>query len=656
MDRQRLAYRPDIDGLRAVAVLSVVFCHAKLSFSGGFVGVDVFFVISGFLITSLIQRDIENDAFSFGKFWERRIRRILPALLVVVISTMIAGWFLLMPDAYQSLAESVVGLSLLVSNVHFWQNTGYFAKSAEEMPLIHTWSLAVEEQFYLIVPLILVLLTKVTNTNWQRAALITAAILSLFMSIYGTNHHPSATFYLLPTRAWELLAGCILAMTRRVPSTRHLMKDEVLSIAGLTLILVPCFLYTETTIFPGLAALPPVLGSVLLIWAGTNTTHLSIVSKALSHRTFVFVGLISYSLYLWHWPLFAFLRYQQREPLSVKQAVVISVCSVCLGAASWRFIEMPFRNSNIIKSRARSVTFALTSFVVFIIAGMTIIGQGGFSGRVSQQAQLYVETARRDHQWTLEFTKNDVPHNLRKLGNSDIAPRLLVWGDSHAMAVLPAIDAICRERQICGIAATHSSTLPVKNYFQTDGNGLKERAVPFNDAVIDYVRTAQIDAVLMVACGWNGHLCDPNCLAATLETTRILRNYGAVVYLMDSVPCFSYDVAKFTSIYSQSGKLSELKMYLRDYNERQALNEDTLLTMKQHGIHVLKPATILFNEKNEFLPYDSSGAYYRDGGHLSNYGALKLKPLFEPIFESLHRTDDYSAPRLASGVDASQKS
>ena len=308
---------------------------------------------------------------------------------------------------------------------------------------------------------------------------------------------------------------------------------------------------------------------------------------------------------------------------------------------------MPFRNGSILKSRVRSLWFALVSFAVLVCVSGLIIKQEGFARRISPQTPLYVQTARRDRQWTLEHTRKDVPENLAKLGDTDTGPRLLVWGDSHAMAVLPAIDALCSERKIGAVAATHSSTLPVKDYFQNRGDGLKERSIPFNDAVINYVQTARIDAVLMVACGWNGHFSNSDCLEATLETADILREAGASVYLMDTVPTFSYDVAKFTGIYSNSGRLAELKISLADYIERQALTDDALLKLKQRGIRVLKPMDLLFNEKHEFLPYDSGGSYYRDSAHLSSYGAIKLQPLFEPIFDLLDSQGGYTSPRLA---------
>lgn len=259
-------------------------------------------------------------------------------------------------------------------------------------------------------------------------------------------------------------------------------------------------------------------------------------------------------------------------------------------------------------------------------------------------------TSQRDDKWICELDVHDVPDNLVALGNCESAPRILVWGDSHAMAILPAIDALCREKHIDAVAATHSSTLPLRGYVQSTGNGLKQRAIPFNDAVIEYVRTAQIDVVLLVACGWKRHFKDSEYLTATLDTARILQDEGAVVYLMNTVPTFSYDVAKFVALYHHSGRLAELKLGLDDYNAGKAFNPDALSELRQGGVRVLEPATVFFDARREFRPYDAQGAYYRDAGHLSTHGALALKPLFEPLFKSLDSGDSYSTPRIAAGL------
>src|SRR5882724_53425 len=337
-------YRPEIDGLRAVAVLSVVLYHAGFGCSGGYIGVDVFFVVSGFLITSLIWSDLEKGRFTFANFWERRARRIVPALVVVTLVTLVIGAVLLLPADLKNLGRASASQAVFTANIHYWLDSGYFAGESAEKPLLHTWSLAVEEQFYLIVPFIM-WLTYRTKVLRGRAAvisiLLTGFIISLALSIYGIHdfRFPSATFYLLPTRAWELLTGAIVAFLPALPGLLgRRVTRELLSLSGLALILYPVLFYTAETPFPGLAALPPCLGTALLILANgrIDSKAPTVIGRILSIRAVVFIGLISYSLYLWHWPLLAFSRYRAYAPLTVGNRIAIVAVGFALAVLSWK--------------------------------------------------------------------------------------------------------------------------------------------------------------------------------------------------------------------------------------------------------------------------------------------------------------------------------
>ena len=261
-------YRPDIDGLRALAILPVILFHADLGCPGGFVGVDIFFVISGFLITSLILKEINDDAFSLINFWERRIRRILPALAVVVLATLVAGWFLFLPVDFELLGKSVIAQATLLSNVFFYRQSlaggGYFAPVSDTKTLLHTWSLAVEEQFYVLFPLLLIMLARQKRLSIARA-ILWLCIGSLVLSIAGSYYRPEATFYLLPTRAWELMIGAFLAAIPGRQLSNPQIKEAV-GWAGLGLIFYSMIFYTRETRFPGLAAIPPCLGTALIIF------------------------------------------------------------------------------------------------------------------------------------------------------------------------------------------------------------------------------------------------------------------------------------------------------------------------------------------------------------------------------------------------------
>jgi peptidoglycan/LPS O-acetylase OafA/YrhL len=262
-------YRPEIDGLRAIAILTVVFYHVGLGCPGGYIGVDVFFVISGYLISSLILREMREGTFSLAGFWERRVRRIFPALAACVMATLVAGWFLLLPEDLENLGKSTVAQTLLAANIYFWRTTNYFASANEAKPLLHTWSLAVEEQFYLLFPLLLLACFRFPALRRPRTLVILillGLVGSLSVAVWGVKHQPYATFFLLPTRAWELLCGVLVAAlpVSAIPTSR--LVRESASWLGLAAILLPVWLYGETTPFPGLAALPPCLGTALFIW------------------------------------------------------------------------------------------------------------------------------------------------------------------------------------------------------------------------------------------------------------------------------------------------------------------------------------------------------------------------------------------------------
>ncbi|MET1026494.1 MAG: acyltransferase family protein [Dongiaceae bacterium] len=336
-----MKYRRDIDGLRALAVVPVVLFHAGFSgFGGGFVGVDVFFVISGYLITSLIAEEIKNGRFSVLNFYERRVRRIFPALFAVLFCSMVAGYILFLPGDMRSLAASMEAATLFVSNIFLWHESGYFARAAEMKPLLHTWSLAVEEQFYIIFPVVLWLSWK-WGRHWRLVTWV-GLIASLAISIYGVRMYPEATFYLLPTRAWELLVGAVIALGA-VPSIENRPLREMLSLLGVGLIFYAVFAFNHFTRFPGENALLPCLGAVFIIYAGMQGPN-TLVARILSLRPIVFVGLISYSLYLWHWPLIVFTKYKNIAPLSGMQSVEIVAASAVIAILSWHFVEKPFRH------------------------------------------------------------------------------------------------------------------------------------------------------------------------------------------------------------------------------------------------------------------------------------------------------------------------
>ena len=370
------AYRPDIDGLRAVAVLAVVLYHYGAAWlPGGFTGVDIFFVISGYLITAILRREIHAGHFSVLRFYDRRLRRILPALAVVLISTALAGWFILMPSDYAELGASGAYAMVGLGNLHFFWNTGYFDAAAQMQPLLHTWSLGVEEQFYVVWPLALVAIATTVKRERIRLSLIAALVLAGYAyAAILVPADPMAAFYLPHPRAWELGVGAIVAFA---PPVRHSALSEAMSLAGTGLIAWSLLALSSSMPFPGLAATYACVGAALLVWPKMPTA----VGKIMSLRPFVAIGLISYSLYLWHWPLLVLFRHFAMSQMpSVAEASVLVIASVTLAYLTWRFVEAPFRQIRL--APAITVTTAVAAIAMLAVASSSIHLLGGLPQRL----------------------------------------------------------------------------------------------------------------------------------------------------------------------------------------------------------------------------------------------------------------------------------
>ena len=341
-------YRADIDGLRAIAVLAVVFFHSGFNIvSGGYVGVDVFFVISGFLITTIIVRELAEDTFSIAGFYERRMRRILPASIVTAAVSLIVGYLVFETKDLGNLAHSAIANSLFLSNVFFYMQTGYFDAAAELKPLLHTWSLSLEEQYYVVTPLLLMLIAKVFRGRYL-IFVVPIAVLSFIACVIGTYENQSLTFYMLTTRGWELLIGSILAIAT-IPRIKNETAMHVLAAFGLALILFSMFVFDNETAFPGAYAAVPTIGAAILIYTGRS--GVTPVNRLLAMKPLVFVGLISYSLYLWHWPIIVFFKYLKGVTLGTVESVAMLLVMLVVSVASWRFVETPFRRKQLLPTR-----------------------------------------------------------------------------------------------------------------------------------------------------------------------------------------------------------------------------------------------------------------------------------------------------------------
>ncbi len=627
----KFRYRPDIDGLRAVAVLAVVLYHAGFGCPGGYIGVDVFFVISGFLITSLIWRELENKTFVFGAFWERRARRIVPALIVVTIATLIAGWFLLLPVDFRSLGRASASQAVFAANIHYWHDSGYFEGIAEEKPLLHTWSLAVEEQFYLVVPFLLwgvFRLPRFRSRAGILALITTGLLLSFLMSVYTVSRQPRAAFYLLPTRAWELLFGSLIAFLPTVSllvSRRSLR--EFIALAGLALVLTPVFFYSTQTPFPGLAALPVCLGTALLIWA--NGLGQTSISRALSTRPIVFLGLISYSLYLWHWPLFAFSKYAAIAPLSPGYRFGMLGLGLLLAILSWKYVETPFRERKLGASRKSMFAFAGAGLVSVLAIGLLCMRMQGFPQRFPPRAQNFAN-AKSDMAFVNELTMGDVRDGkFVPIGdpNPSLRPTVMVWGDSNAMAALPAVDALLKEKGLAGRAATHSATAPVLDRVMFVKFGMNEKAVDYNNAVFGYIQAQKFSDVILIG-HWqfyvapDGH--NPESFASSLlATVRRISAAGSRPWVLLDVPTHPFSVPKVLSspLYLHAD-IASLCARPTAQNEIEAEDPNIISKIEAAGGRVLDPRPRFLDPTGKYYIIQSNGiALYRDDHHLTTQGA-----------------------------------
>jgi len=464
---KELTYRPEVDGLRALAVLAVVLFHARvLGFTGGYVGVDIFFVISGYLITSIIAREAAIGTFSIVSFYERRLRRILPALAVVTFFVVVAAFPIYMPFDFKELGQSVVALALFSSNNFFWLKSGYFSPAAELRPLLHTWSLGVEEQFYIFWPIMVVFLLKLDG-RYRKLVIWPLFVTSLATSQLLLGDHRDASFYLIFSRTWELLLGSLLALKL----VRFTPRFEALSIGGgvgLSLIFFSICFYSESTPFPGLRALLPCVGSCLVIESGEEKANL--VARLLSARPLVLIGLISYSLYLWHWPFLAFARYLLEQELTIVQTLTCCLMAVSMAILSYRYIETPVRKKQVFP--AAVIFLGSACFIlVAIIFGAAAHVEGGFPGRLPHEVVRLARSAA-DINPMREACDRKTAYDV-KAGRSCALGMVkssettwALWGDSFADALMPGFDAAGKIAGQRGVALVQSGCYPLPSVMQ----------------------------------------------------------------------------------------------------------------------------------------------------------------------------------------------
>jgi peptidoglycan/LPS O-acetylase OafA/YrhL len=657
---KHLDYRPDIDGLRAIAVLAVVLFHAGVpGLGGGYVGVDVFFVISGYLITGILHRSLQAGSHSIAGFYERRIRRIFPALFAVLAASSAAAVVLLFAAELSNYGNSLLATSLFFANYHFMSDTGYFAAPAAAKPLLHMWSLAVEEQFYVVFPLLMAAAWRHARRHLLAIVLV-LALLSLAYSLWLMAHSPDQAFYSAPARAWELLVGAALAIaTQRGLRAARPGAAAALSFAALAAVLVPVVLYTEATPFTGVAALAPVLGSAGLLYA--MATPGNPVARLLSTPPMRFVGLISYSLYLWHWPIFVFYKAWRIEPVSAAESALLVLLTFAAATASWRWVERPFRSPAPQREQQRRVLAGgLGVMVLSAACGLVMLLGNGLPQRFQPEVAALLaasdDTALPQCSDATAATPLAAGNGCALGAAGQTAPRFVVWGDSHAQALLPAIDVAGREAGAAGLYVGRGGCPPLVGVHQTR-EGFRDCAERAEAFLRELERRPEIGTVILAARwalyaegvrfrGEAGHtvfIADANDAPPTLannavvfeqglgRTVERLASMGRTVVFVSQVPEAEFHIPRAMARAQHLGRTVELAPLRQDYDRRQAQVERALRSAAERAaIRVVRPEQVLCAGERCTV---SAGALpaYRDSNHLTAAQARSLAPLFAPV-------------------------
>ena len=497
-------YRSDIDGLRTIAVFLVILNHAGFSlFSGGFVGVDVFFVISGFLITTIIYSALQQNKFSMAWFLGRRIKRLMPVLLFILLITTIVFSFIMLPQDLMQYYRSVIWVVSYVGNFFFWrEHGGYFDGGSAEVPLLHTWSLAVEEQYYFIWPLMLVLAYKYLGNKGTIIVAVIGCIAATVFSQWGTEVTIGAAYYLLPTRFFELLIGSCLALGWSYLPKSNQNFSHFLSLLGLALIIGSALLLNEHSAFPGYNALYPVIGTALIIYSSNG-----IVNKLLSYRPMVYTGNISYSLYLWHWPILVLFRYTAVELTLFNQIFAISLTYI-LSALSYKYIEQPCRNLKAFRFKPIAINYYAVPSAALIIIALVGINFNGYQQRFPEKI-IQMEQALNSHTSDSRYLCHSPYRDSESFPNSscifgakttkNISTDIFVFGDSHANHLVPFIDVLAKDANVSAQDYTLDRCLPI--FDLKWGSNLHKAGLcqNRNDLALKYIQSNSFKYVVLAA-------------------------------------------------------------------------------------------------------------------------------------------------------------
>ena len=662
-----MKYRAEIDGLRALAVLPVILFHAGFEwFSGGFVGVDVFFVISGYLITTIIISEIAEGKFSIINFYERRARRILPALFFVMAACLPFAWLWLTPTDLQDFGQSLVAVSTFSSNIYFWLQSGYFDTAGELKPLLHTWSLAVEEQYYIFFPVFLMLTWRL-GIKWVLILLSVVFFISLGIAQWGAYNSPSFAFFLLPARGWELLVGVFTAFYLKYNT--HLKShsiNQVLSLLGFGMIAYSIIAFDETTPFPSLYAFVPTIGTGLLILCAVPKTF---IHKLLSLKFIVGIGLISYSAYLWHQPLLAFARH--RIIISdISDLILVSLCvaSLLLAWISWRFIETPFRNKKVFNRNA-ILTYSLLGIIGFSFFGIILDSNNGFSDRIKFSKELTDSFKAPNY----DSCFNIPPKNLNKelgirdleswgckLGNKEKENiDFIFFGDSHSIAPINMINDLAYKNDLSIFYTGYDGCIPFLevhvslNYQHHDRNcydlNNKVKALASANNEIKgiilmarwsyYTKGEYKKGVGRIALSKFGPFSkEVNQLTfneGLLKTVNFYKKLNIPIYIFSQVPqqkVMAQSAYWRSSIANEllENSLQKLSIPSNEFYELEKFEREEFLKLTDQITYYYIAKE--FCDSKICSIGKPNMSFYKDNDHISSFGATKLQPFFNDIF------------------------
>ncbi len=623
VERRGAAYRPDIDGLRAVAVSIVVLFHYGFAgFSGGFVGVDVFFVISGYLITAITRGEIERGRFSLAAFYERRARRIVPALVAVLLATGIASLFVFLPEDLRLLAKGTEASALFGSNILFSHLAAdYFdADNLTLQPLLHTWSLAVEGQFYMLFPLVLLALGhRRRPTAWVLALL---AASSFALGVWGAFHRPVSAFYLLPGRAWELLAGGLLACR----PVRLARAGDAAVLAGFAAIGVAVAADTASTPFPGVAALLPCLGALLVIAGGSGGGR---AAALLGTAPVAWLGRISYSLYLWHWPVIVLARYGAGPELPLATRTALLVATVALAGLSHAVIERPFiarvalpRRRGFLVGAGVATLAALALGQVLDLTGRGILPIGSLPPAVATLAEGHFD--RLEGECPVPAADAvPLPYPCR-FGATGAAPSLALWGNSYARMWLPALSQDAEAKGAAGLSLILSKCPPLLGIAVTSLPG----CVGFDRAAVAYVASHPAIRTVVLGADWFDYDADLGRLDATLDALGVA---GVRVWILLAPPQADYPVPRTLALAALHGTAVPPPLDEAEARRRQSASTALIAaTAARHGAAVIDPTTWLCDGTTCPVVRDGHPLFY-DAGHITVFAASAIHGMFDPV-------------------------